>query len=243
MARWLKALSLTLALAALNLITTSCSSGYGGAQIRMVNAIPDSPPVDVYVNGTKVFTNLSFGAAQPNTTPARYLSAATGTTTFQGYATGNITNPIAPEGMVSFVGSTQYTVIAVGLELNNAAPIAFADNNTVPTADNVEYRIINVSPSSPAAGLDVYFVPPGTDITTYTPQITVLGNGQASQYQSLPVLNSGYAIIMTAHLSKTALITQLSTAPAESITTLVILDNPGGNNGMSTAPLILNDLE
>jgi hypothetical protein len=244
MSRLLKALSLTVALATLNLITTSCTttSTSGGTQIRMINAIPDSPPVDIFVSGSKLFTNLSFAAAQPNTNPASYVAASSGNAAFQGFATGTTTNPISPTGTVTLGNSTQYTVIAVGLELNDSAPIVIPDNNSVPTSGNVEFRVINVSPSSPVGGVDVYIVPPGTDITNYTPQISALGYGQASPYESLAFDPNGYSVIVTAYLSKIKLITLPSTAQSESITTLVILDNPGGNNGMSSTPLVLNDL-
>ena len=88
----------------------------------------------------------------------------------------------------------------------------------------------------------MYFVAPGTSITNFHPQVTGLGYGQASPYVQLPFLSSGYSVIFTANLSKIPLITQTSTAATGSITTMVILDNPGGMNGMSTTPLILNDL-
>ena len=245
MSRLLKLLSLTVALAVLNLITSSCASTNSGAQVRLINAIPDSPAVDVYVNGTKVFNDVPFGTAQPNTTPAQYQGAGTGNVAIQGFATGTTANPISPEGSVTFTGSTQYTLIAVGLELNDSPPIVFADNNLVPVSNNLEIRIINVSPSSPVAGLDIYFVAPGTDITSFHPQITALGNGQASPYLQLPFQSTGYSIIFTANLSKIPLITQTSSAATGSITTMVVLDNPtqgGVLNGMSTTPLILNDL-
>jgi hypothetical protein len=243
MSRLLKLLSLTLTLAVLILITSSCAST--GAQVRLINAIPDSPAVDVYVNGTKVFKNVPFGGVQPNTSPVHYQGAGTGNVAIQGYATDTTANPISPEGNVTFTGSTQYTLIAVGLELNDDPPIVFADNNLVPVSNNLEIRIINVSPSSPTAGLDVYFVTPGTDITSFHPQITALGYGQASPYEQLPFQSAGYSIIFTANLSKIPLITQTSNAATGSITTMVILDNPTQNNtlnGMSTTPLILNDL-
>jgi hypothetical protein len=120
--------------------------------------------------------------------------------------------------------------------------LVLTDNNTVPTSGNVEFRIINASPNSPAGGVDVYIVPPGTDITDYTPQISALGYGQRSIYQSVPFLSSGYAVIVTAYLKKTALISQPFTSQSESITTVVLVDNQGGNNGMSQTPLVLNDL-
>jgi hypothetical protein len=241
MFRMLQTLPVMLTLAALCVITTSCGS-INQAQVRVINAIPDSGPTDIYFNGTRIIPDLTFGTVQPSTDPATYLAVGTGTNTVQGFQPGDIVNPIAPIGSLALNGLTQYTVIAVGLELNDAPPLLLVDDNTVPVSGNVEFRIINVSPSSPLNGLDVYFVPPGTDITNFTPQIRALSNGQASPYQPLTYISGGYAVVITASGSKTPLITQSSASPSGSITTMVIIDNPGGMNGMSRTPLVLQDL-
>jgi len=245
MFRTLTALSLTLALAALTGVTTSCGSS-NRAQIRVINAIPDSGPTDIWLNGAKIIPDLEFGGVVPTpTTPAPYLAVASGSDIIQGFAPGDTTNPISPVGTFNLNGSTQYTVVAVGLELNDEPPLVLTDNNRPPTSGNVEFRIVNVSLNSPASGVDVYFVPPGTDITSYTPQITALGQGQGSAYRSIPFISGGYAVVITAATKKTALITQPAAAPSGSITTMVIVDNAyvnGASNGMSQIPLVLNDL-
>src|SRR5258708_26368670 len=64
MFRLLKALALTLALAALSFFATSCGSS-SQSQVRVVHAIPHAPAVDINVNGTKVITNLAFDSFQP----------------------------------------------------------------------------------------------------------------------------------------------------------------------------------
>jgi len=244
MCRSLKDLPLALALAALSIFTTGCGSTSSTAQIRVINAIPDSGPVDIHVNGTRIVSSLQFGGVYPTpTTPATYQPVFSGNATIQGFAPGDTINPISPIGTLSLNGSTQYTVVAVGLELNDSPPLLLTDDNTAPTSGNVEFRIVNASLSSPAGGVDVYIVPPAdTDLTNFAPQISGLGNGQASAYQSLNFITGGYAVIVTANGSKTALIKQPSASQSGSITTLVLVDNLGGNNGMSQTPLVLQDL-
>ena len=243
MSRLLKAVPLTLALAALSIFATSCASS-NHAQMRVINAIPDSGPEDIYVNGLRIASSLPFGGVYPPpATSASYLSVAAGSDTIEGFAPGDKVDPIPPIATIPMNGLSQYTVIAIGLELNESPPLVLTDTNTAPTSeDDVEFRIINVSPSSPTGGVDVYIVPPGTNIADYTPQIFGLSFGQASAYQSVVSLANGYAVIFTPHLSKSILINQPATSQAESITTLVLMDNPGGNNGMSQTPLVLNDL-
>jgi hypothetical protein len=242
MFRTLTALSLTFALAGLSGVTTSCGST-DKPQIRVINAIPDSGLTDIRVNGTRIVPGLEFdGVFPPPTTPAAYVAVPSGSDIIQGFEPGDTTNPISPIGTFNLNGSTQYTVVAVGLELNDEPPLLLTDNNRAPRSGNVEFRIVNASLNSPANGVDVYFVPPGTDITSYTPQITALGQGQGSAYVSIPFIDGGYAVVITATAKKTALITQPSAAPSGSITTMVIVDNAGGSNGMSQTPLVLNDL-
>jgi hypothetical protein len=239
-----KLLAATLALA--TTIMVSCGSNSTSnslAQVRVVNAIADGTTLDVAVNGAKIVTGLPFDAIQPATTPASYLNVGAGNVSVQGFSTGSTVNPIAPIGTVTLAANTQYTMVAVGPELNEAPPLLLADNNTPPMGTNVEFRFINVSPGSPVGGVDIYIVAPSvTDLTNYTPQVSALTNASASAYQSLPFLTGGYNVIFTQAGFKTALMTQSATANASSITTMVIVDNIGGLNGMSTIPLVLNDL-
>jgi hypothetical protein len=242
MSGWWRALSSTLALAFLSLLTAGCGSNANVTHVRLVNAIPDSQPIDVYINGTIIATNLAFGAVDPNTSPASYISVTSGTESLQSFPRGSTTNPITPTGTLSLNGSEDYTVIGVGLEANSAAPLVLADNNLPPTSGNVEFRVVNLSINSPTGGVDVYFVAPGTDITGYAPQVTALSQSQASNYQALPYLAGGYEVIVTKNGGKTPLIDQTYNVVSGSITTLLLVDNAGGNNGISQTPLVLNDL-
>jgi hypothetical protein len=234
-----------LAVAALGVIAASCGSS-NQAQVRLINAIPDSGPTDIWFNGTRVVSSMQFGQVFPiPAADATYFSIASGSDLVQGFQPGDSINPISPIGTVLLNGTIQYTMLAVGLEADASPPLVLIDDNIAPTSNNLEYRIINASPSSPSTGVDVYIVPPGTNITTYTPQISSLGNGQGSAYQSVRSIAGGYAVIVTQSAKKTALLTQLSTAPAGSITTMVLIDNPspsGTLNGMSQTPLVLSDL-
>lgn len=241
-----KAPLLALAVVALSLITASCNTnttGNGEVGVRVIDAVPDGPAIDIYFNGSKIFTNVVFAVPQPNTSPASYLTGPAGSVSIQGFQTGTTINPVAPIGIIPLQDGVQYTVVAVGLEANESAPLVVADDSTAPVGTSVEVRAINASNSSPTGGLDVYIVPPATqDLTNFTPQVTGLNNNQATGYQKLSFLSGGYSVIFTANGSKAPIITQPITANASSITTLVIFDNPGGNNGMSTTPLVLNDL-
>jgi hypothetical protein len=239
MSRSLKAR--TLALAALSIFTASCASTYQ-TQVRVINALSDAPALDVYINTTQITAGLGFTQVQP--APPTYRGAPSGNDTIAVFNAGSTVNPILEITGDNAIlnGSTQYTVILDGFYESPTA-VAITDNNAVPTSNMVEYRIINAAPDSPTGGVDVYIVPPGADITQYTPQITALFNGQGSLYQSLPFVAAGYAVIVTAPGGKTALVNQPSNRPAGSITTMVLVNNLGGiNGGMSRTPVVLNDV-
>jgi hypothetical protein len=241
MFRLLKALPLTLALAALSFFAASCGSG-NQAQIRVVDAIPDSPTagLDVDVNGTKITTAaLAFGGVQP--TPPAYTKVASGNVTIQAFDTGTTTNPIFGTNGVTanLSGSSQYTIVLAGF-LNGPAVLQKTDNNSAPTSGNVEFRIIHASPSSPGT-VDVYIVTPGTNINTVNPPtIQNLVYQQASSpYTS--VAAGTYSVIVTMSGSKIPFITQDFPLPTPGmIRTLVLVDNTGGGNPPSW--LELNDL-
>jgi len=243
MFRLLKALPVTLALAALSFFATSCGSS-NQAQIRVVHAIPDGPALDIDVNTTKVITNIAFGGVQP--TPPAYTKVASGNVTVQAFDTGTTTNPIFGTNGVTanLSGSSQYTIVLAGFlnGLGNNAPAVLqkTDNNTAPTSGNVEFRIIHAAPSSPGA-VDVYIVPPGTDITQVNPP-TIQGlvfQQASSPYTS--VAAGTYSVIVTISGSKTPFITQDFPLPAAGmIRTLVLVDNAGGGNPQSW--LELSDL-
>jgi hypothetical protein len=236
MFRLLKALPVTLALAALSFFATSCGSS-NQAQIRVVHAIPDGPALDIDVNTTKVFTNIAFTGVQP--TPPAYTKVASGNVTIQAFDTGTTTNPIFGTNGVTanLSGSSQYTIVLAGFlngSGNNApAVLQKTDNNTAPTSGNVEFRIIHAAPSSPGT-VDVYIVPPGTDITQVNPP-TIQGlvfQQASSPYTS--VAAGTYSVIVTASGSKNAFINQDFPLPqAGMIRTLVLVDNTNGGNSPS----------
>jgi hypothetical protein len=251
MSRWFETFALTLALAALSAFATSCGSSYS-AKMRVLNAIPDGQQVDVDVNGTKDFSQLSFTGFAPTPQPG-YTTVPSGSVTVEAFLTGTGT-AAPPHSSFSMNGSTEYTVIlegfnhtTVGIDAPTAVP--YTDNNTAPPSGKLAFRIINASPSSPGGLVDVYFEPNpfNGDLTSLTPQISGLGYTQGSAYQTLTANSqgSGFAVIVTASGDKTPPFpiqqTYSSTTTGGTITTLVLVDVINGGS-MSPLPILLNDL-
>lgn len=242
MFRLFKALPLTLALGSLCLFAASCGSS-SQSQARAVYAVSDGPALDIDVNTTKVATGVTANSFQP--TPPAYVKVPSGNVTLQAYNTGTTTSIVGANGVgTTLSGSSQYTVLLTGF-LNgagNASPTfwTITDNNTAPTAGNVEFRIIDGATNSLqlSGGLDIYIVPPGTNIQNATPQVQGLTLGQASSYQSLNVASNGYEVIVTPHGNQNEIFNNNYSLTAGQIRTLVIVDS---GNVISNF-LELNDL-
>ncbi len=245
MFRLLKALPLTLAIAALSLFT-SCSSS-NNTQIRIINAIPDAQgALDVDFNGNKITgsTPVAFGSIFPATNPpATYASEPSGNGTITAYVSGTTVNPVNNCNS-SFSSSTQYTVVLQGNAASNNAPVALTDNNTAPTTNTLEYRVIYASPwlSRNVGSVDVYIIPTGNQLPA-SPNIPGLIFGQAIYVQALPYTSgNGYTVVVTPHLStNSTYVNQNYTSANGSITTLVLVDEPGGGS-FDPVPLAFSDL-
>lgn len=234
MLRMPKILSLTLALATFGLFATSCGTDH--AQVRFVHASSDAPNVDVAVDGKTVVTDLAFGSFSPG---SGYLTVTAGNRRVEVRTTGTTTDLI--NSTVSFGSQKSYTVIATGFAnppQSDIAAVVLTDDNSAPPSGNVKLRVVHAAPDGPA-GLDVYIVPPGTDITGMSPTIASLAYQQASSYQTVaPTSNE---VIITAAGDQTRLIDQTYTLTAGQIRTLVTRNVLNGNT-MSDTPVVLNDL-
>ena len=243
--RILKALSLTVSLAALTLFATSCGSS-SKAQARFVNALENTANygggADVEVNGTKVFTNVVF----PNASASTYSGVPSGNDAIVGFVTGSTTNQLFSDSATLNSGSP-YTVVAAGFVGGTVNFNAFADTNTAPANGNVNFRVINASPSGPA-GVDIYIeqAPFGGNLTQPA-TITNLTYLTASSYISLPWNSngSGWTIYVTTTGNTNpnfSFDTQnIASQTTSAIRTLVLTDVANGA-GMSPNPIVLSDL-
>ena len=240
----LKVLSLALVLAALSFFGAGCGSNGSNAQaqLRVLHALSGGPAVDVDVNGTKMFTNLAFDSFQPG---SGYVKVPSGGDKVEVFLTGTSTD-VVPATTLTLNESGLFTIIAAGSTSGTGtqapAALLFIDKKTAPASGNVEFRIIHATPSLSNTKLDVYVVPPGTNITNLQPQISLVFE-EASYVTGLAFAQSGYSVIFTPNGSKTPLFNPPFgiTPPAGSIRTLVLLDNAGGG-GTSPTPLVLNDV-
>ena len=245
MLRSSKALPLTLALAVLSFFATSCGSSSSG-HARFVNAIQNTAVygngLDVEVNGTKDFTNVTF----PNASSSTYTSVASGSDTILGVQTGTTTQVFSDTTSLS--SGNQYTLVATGFASGsggNVVLLSISDNNTAPASGNVEFRVIDASPSGPSA-VDVYIEPEPFSGNLTNPAISALAYTQTSSYVTLPWNSGGggWVVFVTAAGNTTPIFSQTFNFGSQStaaIRTLVLTDVANGSS-MNPAFLELSDL-
>jgi hypothetical protein len=131
----------------LSSLSTLLVADSGNARVRVVHASPDAPGVDVYVDGAKVITNLTYK------TVTQYLSVPSGEHRIQVYPTGTMTTAVI-DAEVSLMANQDYTVAAVG-QLASISPVVFMDNNSAPAPGKASVRFIHLSPDAPAVNVVV----------------------------------------------------------------------------------------
>lgn len=241
--RLFQALFLVLAIVGLGLFAISCGSS--SAQYRVVNTIPGlTYNLDIDVNvaspssTTATFSNVSFGSVEPS---SGYQKIGTGSDPIVVFQTGTTTQVIAPTNLN--LGSNPYTVLLLGPGGSQTSPYVqlLTDNNNAPTSGNGEFRIVNAASSAPGGSVDIYLVPPGTNIGAVSPNVSGLGYAQPSSYVSLTAAN--YLLYVTPQNNKTPYINgQSYSLSAGQIYTIVLIDVSGGG-ALSGVPLLLTDVK
>ena len=109
--------------------------------VRVVHASPDAPNVDVWVDGTKVLTDV------PYTAVSDYLPVPAGDHNVQVTATGS-TDPVIDADLTLEAG-TSYTVAATGMLADITATVLVDDRT--PASGQAKLRVFHASPSAPSA--------------------------------------------------------------------------------------------
>jgi hypothetical protein len=139
------------AIAALVLTTSTLSAQSGAGRVRVMHASPDTPPVDIFVDGAKAVTGLAFPA---NT---GYVSLPAGTHNVKVFVSpSDGSGTPALEADLDVVAGKDYTVLAVGLVGDGSlALLPLEDNNATPANGKAHIRLIHASPDAPAVDVAV----------------------------------------------------------------------------------------
>ncbi len=139
--------SLVALVAGMALATTTFAQS--NARVRVVHASPDAPAVDVYVNGNKTLSDVSFFTA------SNYLNVPASSYRFQVAAAGSPADQaVIDANGVALAAGKDYTVVAVNT-LSAIEPLVLEDNNAAPAAGKAHVRFVHASPNAPAVDIKV----------------------------------------------------------------------------------------
>ncbi len=248
MSRFLKVLPLplafvTLALAALSLLFTSCGSS--NAEARFVNAISDAGTLEIEFNGIEEFASVAVNTASGST----YVGVPSGSDSVEGLPEGSTTPAFPAPVTVSLSSGAEYTLVATGFLTGTVIILNPVDNNTAPAIGTVNFRVINASPSPSA--VDVYILPNPVTCALGSPGCTaIIGDlafGSVSGYvkENYNSSGNGFSMIVTTHGSTTPIFNDsgisVGSSSVGSVRTFVLTGNSSGT-AMNPSPILLDDL-
>jgi hypothetical protein len=146
--RWLFGFALALALVAPPARAAAMPSAQPLSLIRFVHAVPNAPPMDVWVDGYRYIAHLDFGEATRHDFQWSDVSEIDFVPAGAPPAAAVLRVPLAP--MPAHV----YTVIATGL-LPTLAPLVLVDDDIGPLGPSARLRAVDVSPNTPGMDLGV----------------------------------------------------------------------------------------
>lgn len=140
------------------------------ALLKVIHASPDAPAVDLYLDGVKAGSDLTF----PNNTG--YLNIPAGTRSLKVNVAGSMTTAISADLM--FDAGKNYSVFAVN-RVANIEALVLQDDLTMPAAGKAHVRFVHLSSDAPAV-----------DITTKDGTV-VFPNVSFKKFTNFTPLNSG----------------------------------------------------
>lgn len=194
----------------------ACGSGTR-TRLRLVNASPDAKPLDVLVDAKTSATGVASGTA------SKYLSISAEAHTIQVKDPSSSSAP--PSQNLNFTSGTDTTLLAASLYAGlNIVPLT--DDNKAPASGDVKIRVVNTAQHLGAGVVDVYVVPPGTDLGTVSPTFPNVTFEGATAYHE--VTAGSYEVYFTLPGQKVA---SIDSGPLDlksgQIRTIVGLDDAG----------------
>jgi hypothetical protein len=191
------------------------------SQVRIVDASPDAPGIDIYQGGSAMAYNLGFG------TVSSYVSISPGVSSITADTAG--TKQMLTGASATYAVSAQYTVL-IGNVAANLQETVLTDQSLPAPAGEISMRFLDQA-TRYAGGVDVYLVPSGSALDTAAPILTDLLFGSNSGYINVPVGTYSIVLLPTGTTPVEAIGTTSATKP--------IYSGPATTYGSGAARTIL----
>ncbi|MGE0599732.1 MAG: DUF4397 domain-containing protein [Dehalococcoidia bacterium] len=157
---WLAVAAIIAAFAAILAVAPRQASAADTGRVRVMHASPDTPAVDIFVDGAKAVTALAF----PNNTP--YVTLPAGGHNVKVFVSpSDGSGAPALEATLNVEAGKDYSVLAVGeLGKGSLGLYVLEDNNATPAAGKAHIRLIHAAPDAPPVNVAVA----GTNTNVFT---------------------------------------------------------------------------
>ncbi len=187
------------------------------SQVRIIDASPDAPGLDVYQGAGVLAYNLGLG------TVTSYVPIAPGSYAVNVDTAGTKQQLVTASG--TFLNNAQYTVLVGNYAASLQELILKDQSQPAPTGD-ISVRIIDQSVKT--GGVDVYLVPSGSTLAGALPILTDVTFNTNTGYMNVPAATYTLAVVPTGtkvSASTATLYTGAAVAyPGSSARTLVLID-------------------
>lgn len=189
------------------------------ARVRVVDASPDAPGIDLYQGSDGVAYNLGFGDI------TSYVPISPGAYTISAATAG--TRQVLSFDKPTLAVASQYTVL-IGNTAGSLQQLTLKDQNQPAPAGQTSLRFLDEATRT--GPVDVYMVPSGRSLVTVNPLLTNVAFGANTGYRVIPsgtytlvVLPAGSVPISTTAASYTG---AQVTYPSTAARTLIFIDQP-----------------
>jgi Domain of unknown function (DUF4397) len=156
------------------------------AHVRIINATPDTPRLDLYQDSNSLAFNLDFG------TVTSYVHVSPGAYTITANTAG--TRQVLSSSKTAFTTAGQYTVL-IGNIAASLQQVTLTDQSQPAPPGQTALRFINQATRTGA--VDIYLVPAGQRISAVSPLVSGIGFGANTGYLNVPIGTYSVAIFPT----------------------------------------------
>jgi hypothetical protein len=194
-------------------------SSPSAAQVRVVDASPDAPSIDIYQGDNAIAYNLGFGDI------TSYVSMTSGTYTISAATAG--TRQALSLAKPAFAPASQYTLLIANTSGSLQQLILKDQSKPAPTGQ-AALRFINEATRS--GPVDIYLVPTGHSFTMIDPTITNIPFGFNTGYKEIPAGTYTLAILPTGTTPASTTAPSYTgaqiTYPSTEARTIILIDQP-----------------
>ena len=153
------------------------------SQLRIIDASPDAPGLDIYQNSAVLAYNLGFG------TITSYVPLDPGTYTISAKSAGSSQVLSSAKGTLG--ASSQYTVL-IGNSSASLQETILKDQSQAAPSGQIALRFI--SQATRVSPMDIYLVPAGQKMISVVPLVTNISFATNTGYLNIPT--GAYTIVM-----------------------------------------------